>query len=182
MRSWFTGAAAVLALLVVCGCNDPQDPRPDEVGGTTAVSATPVAARPPAHPFTRRHIYGDVSAAPGDIAAGLKLARSSHKRVLLDFGGDWCGDCQVLDIYFHDPENLPLLEQNFVLVHVNVGRIDQNLDIGERYGVNLKKGVPALAVLSPAGRPLYGQSGEFSDMRYMESSSVHEFLTRWKAQ
>ncbi len=182
MRYWFTSAAAVLALLVVSGCRDKQGPRSDETGGTTPVASTSVTARPPAHPFTRQHIYGDVSAAPSDIAAALKLARSSHKRVLLDFGGDWCGDCQVLDIYFHDAQNLPLLEQNFVLVHVNVGRIDQNLDIGERYGVNLKKGVPALAVLSPAGKPLYGQSGEFSDMRYMEPSSVHEFLTRWKAQ
>jgi thioredoxin 1 len=65
-------------------------------------------------------------------------------------------------------------------VHVNVGRIDQNLDIGEKYGVNLKKGVPALAVLSPTGQSLYGQSGQFSDMRYMQPDSVHAFLSRWK--
>jgi thiol:disulfide interchange protein len=142
--------------------------------------AADASARPPAHPYTRKHIYPDVSAAQADIAAGLEEARKTHKRVLLDFGGDWCGDCQVLDIYFHEPENLPLLEQNYVLVHINIGRIDQNLDIGEKYGVNLKKGVPALAVLSPNGKALYGQSGEFSDMRYMQSSSVNEFLNKWK--
>lgn len=144
------------------------------------VAQMAAAAKPPAHPFTRQHIYPEISAAKDDVAAGLKQAQSTHKRVLLDFGGDWCGDCQVLDIYFHEPQNLPLLEQGFVLVHINVGRIDQNLDIGEKYGVDLKKGVPALAVLSPRGKPLYGQSGQFSDMRYMESSSVNEFLTKWK--
>ncbi len=138
------------------------------------------STKPPAHPFTRQHLYPDVSAAKTDIASALKQAQSTHKRVLLDFGGDWCGDCQVLDIYFHEPQNLPLLEQGFVLVHVNVGRIDQNLEIGEKYGVDLKRGVPALAVLSPRGKPLYGQSGQFSDMRYMESSSVNEFLTKWQ--
>ncbi len=148
------------------------------------LALTPVAlqagTQQPAEPFVRKQIYPDVAAAQADIAAGLKQAGAQHKRVLLDFGGDWCGDCQVLDIYFHNQKNLPLLEKNFVLVHVNVGRIDQNLEVGARYGVNLKKGVPALAVLTPQGKSLYGQSGQFADMRHMESQSVTDFLTEWK--
>ncbi len=131
-------------------------------------------------PIPHARIYPDVSAAQGDIASALRTAKREHKRVLLDFGGDWCGDCQVLNLYFHQPENLPILQKNFVLVDVNVGRIDQNLDLGAKYGVNLKKGVPALAVLDPSGKPLYGQSGQFSNMRNMESSSVHDFLEKWK--
>jgi thiol:disulfide interchange protein len=131
-------------------------------------------------PIERRHIYPDTSAAQGDLDAALAQARAQHKRVLVDFGGDWCGDCQVLDIYFHRPENLAILQQNFVLVHINVGHIDQNLEIGDRFHVGLKKGVPALAVLAPNGKPLYGQSGEFEDMRHMDPGSVHEFLEKWK--
>ena len=73
--------------------------------------------------------------------------RKEKKRVLLDFGGNWCGDCQVLEIYFHDPANRSLLEANYVLVPVNIGRYDENLDIAARYGVPVSKGVPALAVL-----------------------------------
>ena len=130
----------------------------------------------------RAHIYPDVSAARSDIDAALATAKHEHKRVLLDFGGDWCGDCQVLNLYFHQPENLSLLNSHFVLVDVNVGdHIDQNLDLGEKYGVMLKKGVPALAVLSANGRVIYGQKGgEFENMRNMESSSVHGFLEKWK--
>ncbi len=139
-------------------------------------SAAVVAQQPLPH----AHIYPEVSAAQADIAAALSTAKREHKRVLLDFGGDWCGDCQVLNVYFHQPNNQPLLDKNFVLVDVNVGRIDQNIDIGEKYGVNLKKGVPALAVLKPDGKSIYGQSGEFSDMRHMESASVHQFLQKWK--
>ena len=126
------------------------------------------------------HIFPDVSAARGDITAALQTAKREHKRVLLDFGGDWCGDCQVLNLYFHQPENLSLLDKHFVLVDVNVGRIDQNLDLGARYGVDLKKGVPALAVVKADGNAIYGQSGQFSDMRHMDSSSVHDFLEKWK--
>ncbi len=128
-----------------------------------------------------RDIYPDPSQAKTDLAAALKSAAVSHKRILLDFGGNWCGDCIVLDSYFHDPANRPILEANFVLVHVNIGMMDANLEIAEKYEVPLKKGVPALAVLSEKGKLLYSQkSGEFEAMRRMESSAVTQFLVQWK--
>ena len=129
----------------------------------------------------QRHIYPEPSQAKADIDAALKTAAASHKRVLLDFGGDWCGDCQVLDIYFHNPENRPILESNFVLVHINIGHMDENTDIADRYHVPLDRGVPALAVLSEQGKLLYSQkSGEFERMRSMQSNSVTSFLVQWK--
>ena len=128
-----------------------------------------------------KQIYPDPSQAKVDLAAALKTAAAQHKRILLDFGGDWCGDCQVLDIYFHDPANRPILDANFVLVHVNIGRVDENLDIAKKYAVPLDKGVPALAVLSEKGTLLYSQKGgEFEAMRRMESSAVTSFLVQWK--
>ncbi|SRR6266568_1197832 len=128
-----------------------------------------------------RHLYPDPSQAKADIAAAIKTAEATHKRVLLDFGGDWCGDCQVLDIYFHNSENRQILEANFVLVHINIGHMDENTDIAERYQVPLNRGVPALAVLSEQGKLLYSQKGgEFESMRRMEASSVTHFLVQWK--
>jgi thiol:disulfide interchange protein len=128
-----------------------------------------------------RAIYPDPSQAKADVAAALKTAASTHKRILLDFGGNWCPDCQVLDIYFHDPANRAILEANYVLVHVNIGHMDANLDIAERYGVPLEKGVPALAVLSENGRLLFSQkSGQFEAMRRIESAEVTKFLVQWK--
>ncbi|HUN85049.1 MAG TPA: thioredoxin family protein [Terracidiphilus sp.] len=130
---------------------------------------------------SERIIYPDPSQATADLAAALKTAAATHKRVLLDFGGNWCGDCQVLDIYFHNDANRPILEANFVLVHINVGHMDENLSIAKRYDVPLNKGVPALAVLSDHGKLLYSQrSGEFEAMRRMDPSSVTHFLVQWK--
>jgi thiol:disulfide interchange protein len=139
------------------------------------------AQRPPAHPYTRQHIYSETADPRADIAAALKQAKAEHKRVILDFGGDWCGDCQVLDIYFHQDPNAELLNKHFILVHVYIGHMDLNLDVAEKYGVPIKHGVPALAVLDDHGKVLYSQAtGEFSDMRYMEAKSVTDFLERWK--
>jgi thioredoxin 1 len=116
-----------------------------------------------------------------DITAALAKAAKEKKRVLIDFGGNWCGDCQVLEIYFHDPANRGLLEQNFVLVPVNIGRYDENMDIAARYGVPVSKGVPALAVLDASGQLLYSQrNAEFQAMRRMDSASVTAFLLQWK--
>ena len=126
-------------------------------------------------------IYSDTADAKAEIRQALATATREHKRVLLDFGGNWCGDCQVLHIYLHDPGNASLLQNNFVLVEVNIGRYDQNLDIAKQYNIPLEKGVPALAVLDPNGKLVYSQrNGEFEALRRMDVSSVSEFLTKWK--
>jgi thioredoxin 1 len=128
-------------------------------------------------------LYPDPSQAHADIASALKDAAATHRRVILDFGGNWCGDCRVLDIYMHDEKNKPLVEANFVVVHVNVGHFDANQDIAEQYDIPLKRGVPALAVLSDHGKLLYSQkNGEFESMRRMESASVTDFLVHWRPE
>jgi thiol:disulfide interchange protein len=169
--NWFTARAAclaVLSLLLVAtieGVGDGSMARGQIIG--------PVASS--------KHIYSETANPREDIAAALTKARREHKRVILDFGGDWCGDCQVLDIYFHRAPNADLLAKNFVLVHVWIGQMDRNIDIAAKYGVPIRKGVPALAVLAPDGKVLYSQAtGEFEDMRNMDPASVTEFLKKWK--
>lgn len=150
--------------------------------GLSVHSARAQSAANGATPFVAKHIYSETANPSADIADALDKAKREHKRVILDFGGDWCGDCQVLDIYFHQAPNAELLEKHFVLVHVWIGHMDVHVDVAERYGVPLNKGVPALAVLSPEGRTLYAQkTGEFEDMRHMDPHSVTEFLEKWKS-
>ena len=139
--------------------------------------AVPLAA------FAAGPLYPPVDRANADIETALKEAAKSKKRVIVDFGGDWCTDCKILDINLKKPENAALLEKSFVMVHVNVGDkgISDNFEVAERYGIPLKKGVPALAVLESDGRVVYAQkSGEFESMRSMDPSSVNDFLQRWK--
>ncbi len=133
--------------------------------------------------FAAGPLYPDAARASADIDAALKEAKQSHRRVIVDFGGDWCGDCKVLDLNFHKPENVALLDKKFILVHVNVGDkgIEKNFDIAERYGIPLKKGVPALAVLEADGKLLFSQkNGEFESMRKMDPQTVNDFLKKWQ--
>ncbi|MEI9977840.1 MAG: thioredoxin family protein [Edaphobacter sp.] len=158
---------AIAIALSISGCK-----RHEEVAKRTPVTAPPAV---------KKHLYSAEADPKAEIATALQQAAAEHKRVILDFGGDWCGDCQVLDIYLHQPPNLELLNNNFVLIHVDIGHFDKNLDIPDKYGVPLKKGVPALAVLDASGNVVYSQqAAEFGDMRYMYPASVTDFLTRWK--
>jgi thioredoxin 1 len=126
-------------------------------------------------------IYPPPERAPADLTAALKAAAAQNRRVILDFGGNWCPDCHVLDVYMHDSANRRILDSSFVVVHINIGERDRNLDLAARYEVPLDKGVPALAILGSDGKLLYTQkAGEFEAMRHMASKSVTDFLMRWK--
>ena len=104
-------------------------------------------------------------------------AAADHKRIILDFGGNWCTDCHVLDHYFHDAANAPLLQASYILVHINVERMTDNLDIAERYQIPLRKGVPALAVLGEKGELLYSQrTGEFEAAKAYIDTAEQEGL------
>ena len=125
----------------------------------------------------KAQIYPGIESAATDIKAALADARRTHRRVIVDFGGDWCPDCQVLNIYFRRSPNAELLAKYFVRVNVNVGHLDANKDIAAGYGVPLN-GVPALAVLDSNGKVVYAQNKEFADMRHLEASSLTTFLNQ----
>ena len=90
------------------------------------------------------------------------------------------------DINFAIAEGLkPLEAQGWEVVMASLNDADQgisdNFALAERYGIPLKKGVPAFAVLEPDGRVVYAQkNGEFESMRSMDPRSVNEFLVRWQ--
>src|ERR1700731_4387841 len=153
---------------------------------TMAVSAPLGSAQgktPLARPTEKRDIYPANVDAKAEIAEAVANAAKTHRRVILVFGGNWCYDCHVLDAAFHSPEIEPTLNTNFVVVHVNIGEFDKNLDIADKYEVPLKKGVPASAVLESDGKLLFSQKhGEFEAARSMATEDVLVFLNKWKTE
>ncbi len=126
------------------------------------------------------NLYDTKIDAKKEIADVFKEAKSDHKRVILVFGGNWCIDCQVLDYWFHDPHIEPTVEANYHVIHVNVGQFDKNLDLPEKYGTTIKKGVPSLSILAPDGKVLYGDTtGEFEKAARMDPREILAFLQKW---
>jgi len=81
----------------------------------------------------------------------------------------------------HKPDLARLIAQDFVVVEVDVGRYDKNLDLAEKYGVPINKGIPAISVLDPRGKLLYAQSqGQFANARAMPYHDFAEFFRQWE--
>jgi thiol:disulfide interchange protein len=125
-----------------------------------------------------KNLYSETANPTADINAALAQARREHKRVLLDFGGNWCGDCQVLDIYYHQSPNAELLAKNYILVHINIGHMDKNVDVAKKYNVPITKGVPALAVIDANGKLLYAEREK--EFEHPSPEAITAFLNRWK--
>lgn len=127
-------------------------------------------------------LYQAGADAKKEIDEAIAESAKDHKRIILVFGGNWCYDCHVLDTCFHQPDVAPVVDKNFHVIHVDIGREERkNEDLVEKYGVPLNKGVPALAVLDSNGKLLYSQqNGEFESARSMDPDDVINFLNKWK--
>jgi thioredoxin 1 len=125
-------------------------------------------------------LYAPPEEAKAEIEAALASAAKDHKRVILVFGANWCYDCHVLDATFHSKTIAPLVNANYHVVHINVGDEDKNLDLAEKYGVPLKRGIPGLAVLDSDGHLIYSQKeGEFENSVRIGPADVTAFLKKW---
>lgn len=128
-----------------------------------------------------QNLYPPNANARADIRAALTKAANGKKNVLVEFGALWCLDCHILDNAFKTPGTKDALDENYIVVHVDVGRYDKNLDIAKQYQVPLEKGIPALAVLDARGKLLVSnKAGEFQAARRMTMDDVNAFLTKWK--
>ncbi len=117
------------------------------------------------------------------IAAAIAMASKNHKNIILDFGANWCGDCHALDAQMRKPELAALIEKRFVVVNIDVGRMDKNVDLAEKYKILLNKGIPALAVLDRHGNLLCAQDqGQFEDARHLTYEDIKAFFEQWKPQ
>jgi protein disulfide-isomerase len=133
-----------------------------------AVAFTAVAATGP---------YEEGADAKAQIQAALLDAQQAKVPVLVVFGANWCGDCKVLDLAFKEGASAPLIAEKFRVVKVDVGRFDRNVDVAERYGVPLKSGIPAVAVLSDQGQVVYAtKAGELANARKMGDRSIYDFF------
>src|SRR5712692_4182679 len=126
-------------------------------------------------------LYPADANARNEIEEALKLAATDRKRVLLVFGANWCYDCHVLDRALHEGAAGKIVSESFVLVHVDIGEVSNNLDLAKQYKTPLDKGVPAVAILGSDGELLYGsRDGEFEAARRMMKKDLVAFLNRWR--
>jgi thiol-disulfide isomerase/thioredoxin len=147
------------------------------VGLLIATTVQALAQAPAPAPAWRG--YDEQADARAEIDRARVVAAAAGRQVLVVFGANWCGDCRILDTAMKQEPLRPVIDARFVVVKVDVGRFNRNLDIAERYGVPLKKGVPTVAVLGADGGAVFATSGgELADARSMGEDQLRRFFDR----
>src|SRR5437899_32410 len=101
---------------------------------------------------SRPAIYDETADGKRQIADALAVAKKEKKRVLVQFGANWCGWCHKLHKLFQtDPQIAAKLKAAYVLVLVDVNK-GHNEDTDKRYGNPTRLGLPALVVVYPSGK------------------------------
>lgn len=164
-------AAALLAAAALPGAAGAAVPAP-KVGVTSFEQV--------AKPFP----YDENANADQAVAAAKARAIRSHKRLLIDLGGNWCLDCRLLAGTMELPAVKAFVARHYEVVTVDVGRFTKNAQIPAHYGITGRlAGVPAVLIVDPRTDRLVNKGHEtaLSDARSMNPQALADWLARYAA-
>ena len=171
-----TAAFVVLAVLVGCSA---------KVGVTVTETSVPMSPAPataaaPSAAAASFVLYDPAADAHAEIDAAVAAAKVDGKRVLIDFGADWCPDCHVLSAYLDGPAGTALVDASFHVVKVDVGEFDRNLDVSKLLGDPIVNGIPAVVVLDGTGSVVGSTTdGGLANARSMSEADVLALIGTW---
>ena len=121
--------------------------------------------------------FDESADARSDIEAALSRATAENKDVLLEFGANWCPDCRVLAATMADAPLSERIATRYVVVRIDVGYWDKNLDVVKAWGNPIAKGIPSIVVVDPNGSVLYTtKAGELARARRMGAAALEKFF------
>ncbi len=126
----------------------------------------------------RKAIYKPGADARADIASAVEKAGKENKRVLIQWGANWCGWCHLLHEFFEeDAEAKALLASSYVVVLVDT---DTNKALLEEMAVE-PQGIPYLTILDGTGKKLVDQeTGALETGSRHDPKKVNPFLKKWQ--
>ena len=126
--------------------------------------------------------YDEAANADRVVAAAKARALAHHKLLMIDLGGNWCGDCRVLAGAMALAPLKAFVAAHYEVATVDVGRFDKNLQIPARYGIrNRLEGVPSLLIVDPKTDHLLdaGHVAALADARHMTPQALADWLAQW---
>lgn len=113
------------------------------------------------------------------IDRAVAAAKKDGKHVLLDFGADWCPDCRVLGKLFEEPAVAKVVDANFHVVRIDVGRRDKNGELVAKYKATSEAWIPAVVVLAPDGATVAATDEKVRLTRRTSAEELIAQLNEW---
>ncbi|MCC6678745.1 MAG: thioredoxin family protein [Phycisphaerales bacterium] len=139
------------------------------VGVAGMLAGAPVVSgEPPAAPSKaagqpggeKARVYDEAADAKQQIAAAIARAKKENRRVLVQWGGNWCPWCIALHGLFKSDKAIArTLMYEYEVVYVDAGKpAGKNVDLAKTYGADLAaNGYPFLTILDGNGKPIANQ-------------------------
>jgi thioredoxin-related protein len=136
----------------------------------------------------RPSIYDKTADTDARLAKAIERAKHDEKRVLLMFGGDWCGWCHKLhDLFRTDRTVAKLIYNEYVLVTVDLeapgatALLKTSKDALSKDELQKGVGYPFLAVLDSDGKVVKAQRTDpLEEGDHHNPKKVADFLSEWK--
>ena len=132
----------------------------------------------------QKQYYNEKADAMVQIKAATVLAKQSGRYVLCQVGGNWCPWCiRFADFATTDSVIAPIIDKNFVYVHINYSRENKNPEAMQYLGNPARFGFPVFVVLDEEGRPIHIQeSASLEEGKGYNRKKVEQFLLLWTKQ
>ena len=120
-----------------------------------------------------------------DIQNAVKLAKKTHKNVIIQAGGNWCIWCLRFNNYVQQtPELKKLADDNYVYYHLNWSPENKNEKVFAKYGnPGDKFGYPVFIVLDENGKQIHTQdSAVLEEGSGYSLEKVKAFFNAWKSK
>ncbi len=146
-----------------------------------AKPATPVAKA------KKASIYDKAADVQAQVDKATAAAKQDNKRVLLMFGGDWCGWCHKLhELFASNAEIRKLLSDEYVLIMVETTAPNAEAWLAKCKDALSKEefdkgiGFPFLGVLDADGKVITAQrTNSLEEGDHHDPGKVKDFLTHW---
>jgi thiol:disulfide interchange protein len=124
-------------------------------------------------------IYDEAADGSKQIADAVAQAKNEDKRVLLQFGANWCGWCHKLHKLFQSDKTVSeKLRTDYVVVLVDVNK-GHNESLVTKYEAQ-HFGLPFIVILDGDGRHLITKkSDDLEEGDHHSPQKVMEFLKEW---
>jgi len=85
------------------------------------------------------------------VDEALADAALSGKHAIIVMGANWCHDSRALGGWFQTPKFETLLQDNYIVRYIDVGKKDRNIDVAQRFGLENIVGTPTIIVTNAEG-------------------------------
>lgn len=111
------------------------------------------------------------------LSKSTEAALKEDKLILVVFGSDWCPDCRRFNEELDMKPLSEIIARRFVVMHVDIGKWDKNIEFTKNLGSPSEGGIPSIAILGNDKALYYVAKGrEFASARKSKVKTLNEWF------